>query len=88
MNRPIYMAWLNQRLESNTRATVLSMSGQVDALGQIVGGPGVGAVGLVSLRAAIVLTAALLAPVLLLYVRAAQQWAVAEWTRWQVPGAR
>jgi DHA3 family tetracycline resistance protein-like MFS transporter len=88
VNRPIYTAWLNQRLESATRATVLSMGGQMDALGQIVGGPAVGAIGLVSLRAAIVLTGALLAPVLLLYVRAAHQWAVAEWSRWQVPGTR
>jgi len=88
VSRPIYTAWLNQRLESGSRATVLSMSGQMDALGQIVGGPAVGAVGLVSLRPAIVLTGALLAPVLLLYVRAAHQWAVAEWTRWQVPGTR
>ena len=37
VNQPIYMAWLNQRLESSTRATVLSMSGQMDALGQIAG---------------------------------------------------
>ena len=51
VSRPIYTAWLNQRLESATRATVLSMSGQMDALGQIVGGPAVGAPGLVSLRA-------------------------------------
>jgi MFS transporter, DHA3 family, tetracycline resistance protein len=33
INQPIYLAWLNQRLESSIRATVLSMSGQMDALG-------------------------------------------------------
>ena len=73
INQPIYMAWLNQRLESSTRATVLSMSGQMDALGQIAGGPLVGAVGTVSIRAAIVLTGAVLTPALWLYVRAARQ---------------
>ena len=73
VNRPIYTAWLNQRLESSTRATVLSMSGQLDALGQIIGGPLVGALGNVSIRAAIVLTGATLTPALWLYVRAARQ---------------
>jgi DHA3 family tetracycline resistance protein-like MFS transporter len=73
VNQPIYMAWLNQRLESSTRATVLSMSGQMDALGQIAGGPLVGAVGTVSIRAAIVLTGAVLTPALWLYVRASRQ---------------
>jgi DHA3 family tetracycline resistance protein-like MFS transporter len=72
VNQPIYMAWLNQRLESSTRATVLSMSGQLDALGQIAGGPVVGAVGTASIRAAIVLTGAVLTPALWLYVRAAR----------------
>ena len=72
INQPIYMAWLNQRLESSTRATVLSMSGQMDALGQIAGGPVVGAVGTASIRAAIVLTGAVLTPALFLYVRAAR----------------
>ena len=73
INRPIYMARLNQRLESSTRATVLSMSGQMDALGQIAGGPLVGAVGTASIRAAIVLTGAVLTPALFLYVRAMRQ---------------
>ncbi|HLZ31211.1 MAG TPA: MFS transporter [Chloroflexota bacterium] len=73
VNQPIYMAWLNQRLESSTRATVLSMSGQMDALGQIAGGPLVGAVGTVSIRAAIVLTGLVLTPALWLYVRASRQ---------------
>ena len=44
------------------------MSGQVDALGQIVGGPPVGYIGNVfSLRAAMVATSVLLSPVLLLF---------------------
>ncbi len=30
--------WVNQRLDAEVRATVLSMSSQVDAIGQIAGG--------------------------------------------------
>jgi hypothetical protein len=44
----------------------------MDALGQIAGGPLVGAVGTASIRAAIVLTGAVLTPALFLYVRAAR----------------
>jgi DHA3 family tetracycline resistance protein-like MFS transporter len=73
INRPIYTAWLNQRLESSSRATVLSMSGQMDALGQIVGGPVIGAVATASIRTAIVLTGAVLTPALILYIRAFRQ---------------
>jgi MFS transporter, DHA3 family, tetracycline resistance protein len=32
---PLYTSWVNQRLDSKVRATVLSMSGQVDAIGQL-----------------------------------------------------
>jgi DHA3 family tetracycline resistance protein-like MFS transporter len=65
------MAWVNQRLDSQVRATVISMSSQVDALGQIIGGPIVGAIGtLVSLRAALLSSAAILSPVLILFSRA------------------
>ena len=39
LNRPLFMAWLNQKLEPQTRATVMSMNAQMDALGQITGGP-------------------------------------------------
>ena len=44
VNGPLYRAWLNQSLESETRATVFSMNGQMDALGQIAGGPVLGLV--------------------------------------------
>jgi hypothetical protein len=53
---------------------VLSMSGQLDSLGQVVGGPVVGAIATMSLRAALVVTGVSLAPALALYVRAARQW--------------
>lgn len=71
--RPLYTAWVNQRLDPKVRATVISMSSQVDALGQIAGGPAVGVIGtVVSLRAALAASAALLSPVLLLFTRAAR----------------
>jgi DHA3 family tetracycline resistance protein-like MFS transporter len=65
---PVFDAWVNQKLDSSVRATVLSMSAQVDAIGQIAGGPALGAVGnLVSVRAAIAAAALLLSPILFLY---------------------
>jgi DHA3 family tetracycline resistance protein-like MFS transporter len=67
---PIYTTWVNQRLDSRVRATVISMSSQVDAIGQIAGGPVVGVVGnLVSVRAAITASALILSPLLALYTR-------------------
>lgn len=67
---PVYQAWVNQKLDPSVRATVLSMSGQVDAIGQVAGGPALGAVGnLISVRAAIAAAALVLSPVLFLYNR-------------------
>lgn len=37
--------WVNQHIESRVRATVLSMTSQLDSFGQIVGGPIVDAIG-------------------------------------------
>jgi MFS transporter, DHA3 family, tetracycline resistance protein len=63
--QPVFTAWINQSLEPETRATVLSMSAQSDALGQIAGGPPLGIVGnRYSLRAAIVAAGLLLLPAL------------------------
>ena len=68
---PLYTAWMNQRLDSNVRATVLSMSSQVDAIGQIAGGPALGLVGsLVSIQAAISAGSLLLSPALIFLRRA------------------
>jgi DHA3 family tetracycline resistance protein-like MFS transporter len=67
---PLYMAWINQHVESKVRATMFSVNGQVDAIGQIAGGPVVGAIGTVfSLRAALVMAGVILAPALGLYAR-------------------
>lgn len=65
INYPLYTAWVNQRLDPQVRATVISMSSQVDAFGQIAGGPGVGLVARrVSLRAGLLTSALLLSPAL------------------------
>ena len=71
---PIYTAWVNQHIESSVRATVISMSSQVDAFGQIAGGPGVGAIGNTwGARAALASLATILSPVLLLLARTIRQ---------------
>ncbi len=68
---PIYSTWLTQNSDAKVRATIISMSGQLDAIGQIVGGPIVGVIGtLISIRAALLTAGALLAPVLVLFMRA------------------
>ncbi len=70
IRNPLMEAWINQHIESKLRATVLSIQGQTDALGQIAGGPVVGAVGLLSsLRLAISLSALLLLPILPVFRR-------------------
>ena len=68
--RPIQGTWLNQHIPSQVRATVLSMNSQMNALGQIAGGPGVGWVGgRYGVRSAIGLAGLLLTPALALYAR-------------------
>jgi DHA3 family tetracycline resistance protein-like MFS transporter len=68
---PVQRAWLNQSLDPANRATLFSVDGQADALGQIVGGPIIGAVASgVSIRAALVASAALLGLALPLFMRA------------------
>jgi MFS transporter, DHA3 family, tetracycline resistance protein len=71
---PVQRAWLNRSLDSANRATLFSLDGQADALGQIVGGPiiGVAASG-ISIRAALVGSAAVLSLALPLFARALKQ---------------
>ena len=65
---PLTSAWINQYIPSKVRATVLSTTGQADALGQVVGGPIVGAIGAWrSIRAALSASALLLIPVIPLF---------------------
>lgn len=62
---PLYTTWLAQNIDAKVRATVISMAGQVDAIGQIAGGPVIGVIGtLVSIRVALVAAGALLLPAL------------------------
>jgi DHA3 family tetracycline resistance protein-like MFS transporter len=62
---PVYTTWVNHRLPANVRATVLSFSSQMDAVGQTLGGPIVGIVAKqVSITAGLLTSSAMLAPVL------------------------
>jgi len=71
---PVYTGWVNQRIDSQVRATLLSMTSQVDAIGQIAGGPFLGVIGsTISVRAAITASGLVLSPVLGLFTRAARQ---------------
>jgi DHA3 family tetracycline resistance protein-like MFS transporter len=67
---PIRSAWLNRNLASGTRATVISMTSQLDAVGQVVGGPPLGALAnRTSTSTALVASAVVLSPAVLLYAR-------------------
>jgi DHA3 family tetracycline resistance protein-like MFS transporter len=68
---PLTAAWLNQGLDSASRATVFSMQAQADAVGQVAGGPAVGAIGkFVSIQAALVVSTIALIPAIGLYRKA------------------
>lgn len=67
---PLYNAWVNQRLDPESRATVLSMSSQVDAIGQVASGPVAALISLASVRAAITMASLLLTPALPMIARA------------------
>lgn len=66
---PLEDIWLNKIIpDSSTRATFFSVKGQVDAIGQIGGGPVIGLVASgYTIKIAIIVSAVLLAPVLFLY---------------------
>jgi MFS transporter, DHA3 family, tetracycline resistance protein len=67
---PISTAWINQSLTPHVRATVLSLNAQTDAVGQIAGGPLLGALAVsVGTPAAMLAAAAFIGPSLLLYLR-------------------
>lgn len=76
---PLSDAWLNQSLEPRSRATVFSVAEQAHALGELIGGPIMGAIALVAMtRGAIVASAVVLLPSLWLYWRALGQGAPPE----------
>jgi MFS transporter, DHA3 family, tetracycline resistance protein len=68
---PLQTAWINQKLDSRVRATIHSMFGQVDAIGQTAGGPVIGLIaGEFSVRLAVSISSLLLSPALLFIQRA------------------
>jgi hypothetical protein len=69
---PVENTWINEQItDSSVRATVISISGQSDAIGQVAGGPGLGGIATIfGLRAGLLSGGALLAPALALYSRA------------------
>lgn len=69
INEPILNAWLNSHIDDSARATVLSTNGQLNSLGQIIGGPIIGIIAVrTSVSTGIACTALLVSPVILLYV--------------------
>ena len=70
ISNPVQIAWLNRHLDSSSRATVISMTGQANSIGQAVGGPALGWVGnVLSIQAALLGSTLLLSPVVALYAR-------------------
>ncbi len=71
---PLQTAWINQKLDSQVRATVHSMFGQVDAIGQVLGGPIVAVIASIgSAVASLVTSGLLLTPALFFIGRANSQ---------------
>jgi MFS family permease len=67
---PIEATWLNRNLDGSTRATVLSMNGQANAIGQVAGGPPLGALATrTSIPLALVVAAAVQAPSVIAFLR-------------------
>jgi MFS transporter, DHA3 family, tetracycline resistance protein len=74
VHTPLQTAWINQKLDSRVRATVHSMFGQVDAIGQVMGGPVVAVIASVgSTVASLVTSSLLLTPALFFIERANSQ---------------
>ena len=68
---PLQLAWLNQNVESRVRATMISMSSQMEAFGKTAGGPLLGGIATVlSLRSALAVAGLAILPALLFYFRA------------------
>jgi tetrahydromethanopterin S-methyltransferase subunit H len=70
VRNPLQTAWVNHKLDPQTRATVHSMTGQVDAIGQIMGGGSAFIARYLSVMAAIMTSGFLLGPALGLVRRA------------------
>lgn len=67
---PIESTWVNRNLEGPTRATVLSLNSQANALGQVAGGPPLGALATwASIPVALVVAAVVQAPSVVAFLR-------------------
>ena len=66
---PLQTAWINQKLDSKVRATVHSMFGQVDAIGQMLGGPIVAVIAAFGSVVASLVTSSLLLSPALFFIR-------------------
>ena len=78
LSGPLQSTWINQKLDSKVRATIHSMFGQVDAIGQITSGPTVGLIAnALSVKLAVALSGLLLSPALF-FVRRANSEPVSE----------
>ncbi len=73
VSHPLFTAWINNHIDSKVRATVLSVSSQADAIGQIAGGAPVGYIGiLTNIRVAISVSGMILMPAVWLVARIRQ----------------
>lgn len=75
---PLQTAWINQKLDSQVRATVHSMFGQVDAIGQVLGGPIVAVIAALGSAVASLVTSSLLLTPALFFIRRANSQSASE----------
>jgi DHA3 family tetracycline resistance protein-like MFS transporter len=82
---PLQTAWINQKLDSKVRATVHSMFGQVDAIGQMLGGPIVAVIAATGSAVASLVTSSLLLSPALFFIRRANTQSMSEADEEAVP---
>ena len=78
VHNPLQTAWVNQKLDSKVRATVHSMFGQVDAIGQVLGGPIVAVIAAFGSAVASLVTSSLLLSPALFFIRRANRFQAEE----------
>ena len=82
---PLQTAWVNQKLDSKVRATVHSMFGQVDAVGQMLGGPIVAVIAVFGSAVASLVTSSLLLTPALFFIRRANSQSMSDTDEKMVP---
>jgi DHA3 family tetracycline resistance protein-like MFS transporter len=75
---PLQTAWVNQKLDSKIRATIHSMFGQVDAIGQVMGGPIVAVIAAASSAVTSLVTSGLLLTPAMFFVSRANSQSASE----------